>query len=52
MHEHIIVPAIRSREIAQTQGSGVRERQNSLQPHDFSNGLFNVHPSQYGTQGR
>ena len=51
MREHLVVPAIRSREVAQAQRSSVRHREDALQSLDFSNGLFSVHPSQYLLQG-
>ena len=42
-----IMPPIRSREVACAQRSRVRHREDALQPLDFSNALFSVHPSQY-----
>jgi hypothetical protein len=45
----LIVPPIRSREVARAQRSRVGHREDALQPLDFSNGLLGVHPSQYPT---
>ena len=50
MREQIVMPAIRSREIAEAQRSRIRHRKHAFQPLDFGNGLFSVHPSQYLTQ--
>jgi hypothetical protein len=38
------VPSIRSREVACVQRSRVGHREDALQPLDFSNALFCVHP--------
>jgi len=46
----LIVPPIRSREVACAQWSRVGHREDALQPLDFSNALFSVHPSQYLTE--
>jgi len=46
VREHFVVPAIRSREIVRAQRSGVLHGEDALQPLDFGNGLFSVHPSQ------
>jgi hypothetical protein len=46
VREHIVVPAIRSREIAQAQRSGVRHREDSLKVLDFGDGSVNVHAAQ------
>ena len=43
MREPVIVPSIGSREVALAQRSGVRQREDALQPLDFGNGLVNVH---------
>ena len=50
MRQHIVVPSIRSREVALAQRSGVGHREDALQPLDFNNALFSVHPSQYLTE--
>ena len=47
MREHIVVPAIRSREVAWAQRSVVRHCEDALKVLDFSNAPFSVHPSQY-----
>ena len=52
VRELFIVPSIRSREVCLAQRSGVRHREDALQPLDFSNDQLGVHPSQYGAQGR
>jgi hypothetical protein len=44
---HLIVPSIRSRDIASGQWSRVRRREDTLQPLDIGNDLLNVHPCQY-----
>lgn len=44
-----IMPSIRSRDIAGSQGPRVRQRKNTLQPLDIGNGVLGVHPSQYRT---
>jgi hypothetical protein len=49
MREHFVMPPIRSREVACAQRSRVGHREYALQPLDFSNALFGVHPSQYPT---
>jgi hypothetical protein len=41
----LIVPTIRSREVACAQRSGVGHREDALQQLDFGDGLFSVHPS-------
>jgi len=43
---------IRSREVTCAQRSGVRHREDALQPLDFGKGLVGVHPSQYLTEPR
>lgn len=45
MGKPLIVPSIRSREVACTKRSGIRHREKTLQTIDFPNGLFSVHPS-------
>jgi hypothetical protein len=45
MREHLVVPAIRSREITQAHRSRVRHCEDALQPLDFSDCLLGVHPS-------
>ena len=45
MREHFVVPPIRSREVACAQRSRVGHREDALKVFDFSNVLFNVHPS-------
>ena len=45
MRERIVVPSIRSREVARAQRSGIRHSEDALQPLDFRNGLLSVHPS-------
>jgi len=47
MREHVVVPAIRSGEIAHAARSGVRHRENALQPLDFGDGPVNVHAAQF-----
>jgi hypothetical protein len=47
MREHVVVPAIRSREVAWAQRSVVRHCEDALKVLDFSNAPFSVHPSQY-----
>ena len=46
VRELLIVPSIGSREIACTQRSGIRHREDALKPFDFSNRLLGVHPPQ------
>ena len=48
MREHVGVPAIRSREIAQAQRSRVRHFVDSLKVFDFGDGSVNVHAAQFG----
>jgi hypothetical protein len=43
LRKHFVVPAIRSREIARAQRSGVRHCEDALQSLDFGNGLLGVH---------
>jgi hypothetical protein len=50
MREHVVVPSIRSRDVACVQRSGIRHRVDALQPLDFGNGPLGVHPSQYLTE--
>ncbi len=50
MREHLVVSAIGGREIAQTHRSRIPHREDALQQLDFGNGLFRVHPDQYGAQ--
>ena len=45
MGKHLIVPAIRSREITQAHRSRVWHCEDALQPLDFSDCLLGVHPS-------
>src|ERR1035438_1249555 len=52
MRERIVVPSVRSSEVACAQRSRVGHREDALQPLDFSNALFSVHPSQYLTERR
>lgn len=42
-----IVASIGGREVIGAQWSFIGERENTLKPLDFGNGLFRVHPSQY-----
>ena len=44
MREHLVVPPIHSRKVAGAQRSGIRHCEGALQPLDFSNALFSVHP--------
>jgi hypothetical protein len=44
------VPSIGSRDVTGARRSAVGNRENALQPLDFSNALFGVHPSQYLTE--
>lgn len=46
MRELLVVPAIRSREIAWAHRSAVRNREDALQSFNVRNRLFGVHPSQ------
>lgn len=46
MCEHFVMPSIRCREVAWAQRSGVRHREDALQPLNFSDGLVNVHAAQ------
>jgi hypothetical protein len=46
MREQVVVPSIRSREIAQAQRSGVRHCENSLKVFDFGDSSVNVHAAQ------
>jgi len=39
----LIMPPVRSREVARAQRSGVRRCEDALQPFDFGNGLLGVH---------
>ena len=52
MRERMVVPSVRSSEVACAEWSCVRHREDALQPLDFSNALFSVHPSQYLTERR
>ena len=52
MRERIVVPSVRSSEVACAQRSRVGHREDALQPLDFSNALFSVHRSQYLTERR
>jgi hypothetical protein len=45
MREHIVMPAVGSRNIAWAQRSGVGHSEDALQPLDLSNGLFRFHSS-------
>jgi hypothetical protein len=45
MRELLIVPSIRSREIASAQRSRVGHHEDAPQPLDFSDVLFSIHPS-------
>ena len=45
MREHFVVPSIGSREIALAQRSSIWHYESALQPLDFGNGLFSIHPS-------
>jgi len=49
MRERIVVRSVRSREVDCAQRSRVGHSEDALQPLDFSNALFSVHPSQYPT---
>jgi hypothetical protein len=46
VRKHFVVPAIRSREIAQAQRSGIRHGENALKVFDFGDGPVNVHAAQ------
>jgi hypothetical protein len=50
VREQVVVPAIRGRDVAGAQWSGIRDRVDALQPLDFGNGPLGVHPSQYGPE--
>ncbi len=50
MRERMVVPSVRSSEVACAQRSRVGHREDALQPLDFGNALFSVHPSQYLTE--
>jgi hypothetical protein len=45
MGKHLVVPAIRSREITQAHRSRVWNCEDALQPLDFSDCLLGIHPS-------
>ncbi len=47
IREHFVVPSIRSGKVARAQRSGVRYREGALQPINFGNDPFGVHPPQY-----
>jgi hypothetical protein len=49
---HFVVPSIYGREVTRVHWSGVRDGEDALQPLDFGNGLFSVHPSHYLTEMR
>jgi len=46
VREHFVVPAIRSREIAQAQRSRVRHCEDALKVLDFDDSSVNVHAAQ------
>jgi hypothetical protein len=43
MREPIVVPSIRSRQVARSQRSGVRSGKDALEALNFGNGLLRVH---------
>jgi hypothetical protein len=52
VREHFVVSSIRSREVARTQRSSIRHREDALKALDFGNSLLRVHSSQYLTERR
>lgn len=52
MREHLVVPPIRSREVACAQRSRVGHREDALQSLDIGDSLLGVHPSQCLTERR
>jgi hypothetical protein len=46
MREPVVVPSIGSRKVAWAQGSGIGHGEDALQPLNFGDGLFSVHPPQ------
>jgi hypothetical protein len=51
MHEHFVVPSIRSREVARVQRSGVRHCEDALKALDVGNSLFGVHSVSISNMG-
>jgi hypothetical protein len=49
MREHFVVPAIRRREVACAQRSGVAHSEDALKALDLGNSLLGVHSAQYLT---
>ncbi len=45
LREFFVVPAVRCREIAQVERSGVWDREDAFQQLDVGNGLLGVHPT-------
>ena len=43
IREHIVMPSIRSRDVACAEWPDIRHCQDALKALDFSNGLFSVH---------
>ncbi len=43
MGQHLVMPSIRSRDIACVERSGVRHREDALQLLDFADDMFDVH---------
>ena len=52
LRQRIVMPSVRSRKVACAQRSRVGHREDALQPLDFSNAPFRVHPPQYLTERR
>jgi hypothetical protein len=46
MREHFVASSIRSRKVARTQRSSIRQREDALKALDFGNSLLDVHSSQ------
>jgi len=47
-----VVPTVRCGDVAGAHRSGIWHLKDALQPLDFGNGTFSVHPLQYVTHGR
>ena len=43
VRKHLVMPSIRSREVARLERSSVRQREEALKTFDFGNGLLGVH---------
>ena len=49
MREHFVVPSIRSRDVACTQGPYIRSFEHFLKLFDIANNAFNVHSASIST---